>query len=129
MKFLHGMVRVKDIEASLRFYVDFLGLEVAKISELEDCKLYFLKDEDGRAAIELTANFETPEGGYDIGSGFGHFALSAPSLDEIGVRLDKFGYEWLYEPFILNRVDQPDKKTRIAFIKDPDGYEIELIEK
>ncbi len=129
MKFLHTMVRAKDIKASLRFYVDFLGLEVDKISELEDCKLYFLKDEDGFAAIELTENFETPEGGYSVGSGFGHIALLAPNLDDVGTKLEKFGYEWLFEPFILNRIDEPDRKTKIAFIKDPDGYEIELIEK
>ena len=61
MKFLHSMIRVKDIEASLKFYVDFMGLKVSKVSELEDCKLYFLEDEFGNRALELTANFETPE--------------------------------------------------------------------
>ena len=129
MKFLHTMIRVKDIKASLRFYVDFLGLELAETSELEDCTLYYLKDEDGLAAIELTINSKVSENGYNLGDGFGHIALCAPDLDKIGTRLKEFGYEWLWEPFILNRVNEPERKTKIAFIKDPDGYEIELIEK
>ncbi len=128
MKFLHGMIRVKDIEKSLRFYQDFLGLKLAKVSELEDCKLYFLEDDFGHRAIELTANFETPEK-YELGECFGHFAFGVKSLDEIGTKLKEFGYEWLWEPFVLNRVNEPNKKTKIAFICDPDGVEIELIEK
>lgn len=129
MKFLHGMIRVKDIEKSLKFYCDFLNLKVGKITELEDCKLYFLEDEDGNRAIELTSNFDTPAEGYQLGNCFGHFAFGTPDLDEITKKMEKFGYEWKYEPFVLNRVNEPDKKTKIAFIEDPDGVEIELIEK
>lgn len=128
MKFLHSMIRVKDIEASLKFYVDFMGLKVSKVSELEDCKLYFLEDEFGNRALELTANFETPEK-YELGDCFGHLAFGVKDLEEFAKRMEEFGYSWLWEPFILNRVNEPNKKTKIAFIKDPDGVEIELIEK
>ena len=59
MKFLHSMIRVKNIEASLKFYVDFMGLKVSKVSELEDCKLYFLEDESN---ISMFTNFFGAEG-------------------------------------------------------------------
>ena len=73
--------------------------------------------------IELTYNDETPDEGYNIGSGFGHFAFAVDSLDDFTNKIEKLGYEYLYPPFDLN-----GKGTKIAFINDPDGYEIELIE-
>ena len=124
MKFLHTMIRVKDIEASLKFYTEVLNMELDHKKRLDDCWLYFLNDEDGCCQIELTANDENPINGYEIGSGFGHFAFSVKSLDEFTEKLHKLGYEYLYEPFDLN-----GKGAKIAFVKDPDGYEIELIEK
>lgn len=129
MKFLHGMIRVNDIKQSLQFYCDFLGLKVAEISTLEDCKLYFLKDECENPAIELTDNFEKPVGGYKLGECFGHFAFQINNFDEIEKKLENFGYSWSLAPFTLNRVDEPERKTKIAFIEDPNGVEIELIEK
>ncbi len=124
MKFLHTMIRVKDIEASLKFYTELLNMKLDKKKRLDDCELYFLDDEEGCAQIELTYNDETPEEGYENGSAFGHFAFSVKSLDEFTEKLHSLGYEYLYEPFDLN-----GKGTKIAFIKDPDGNEIELIEK
>ena len=124
MKFLHTMIRVKDIDASLKFYTEVLDMELDKKKRLDDCWLYFLNDKEGTCQIELTYNDETPEGGYEIGSGFGHFAFSVESLDDFSAKIENLGYEYLYEPFDLN-----GKGTQIAFIKDPDGYEIELIEK
>lgn len=124
MKLLHTMVRVKDIDASLRFYTELLNMKLEKKKRLDDCELYFLNDEEGTTQLELTYNDETPENGYDLGSGFGHFAFSVKSLEEFTKKLHDLGYEYLYEPF-----DLTGKGTKIAFIKDPDGYEIELIEK
>ena len=124
MKLLHTMVRVKDIDASLRFYTELLNMKLEKKKRLDDCELYFLNDEEGTTQLELTYNDETPENGYDLGSGFGHFAFSVKSLEKIKKKLHNLGYEYLYEPF-----DLTGKGTKIAFIKDPDGYEIELIEK
>lgn len=124
MKFLHTMVRVKDIEKSLAFYTDVLNMKFDHKKRLEDCWLYFLTDEENTCQIELTYNDETPEGGYELGSGFGHFAFSVDSLDEFTDKINKLGYSYLYPPFDLN-----GKGSRIAFITDPDGYEIELIEK
>ena len=123
MKFLHTMVRVKDIEKSLAFYTDVLNMKLDHKKRLEDCWLYFLTDEENTCQIELTYNDETPEGGYELGSGFGHFAFSVESLDEFSEKINKLGYSYLYPPFDLN-----GKGSKIAFINDPDGYEIELIE-
>lgn len=124
MKFLHTMIRVKDVEKSIKFYTELLNMTLDKKKRLDDCWLYFLNDEEGCCQIELTANDDTPENGYELGTGFGHFAFSVKSLDEFTEKLHKLGYEYLYEPFDLN-----GKGTKIAFVKDPDGYEIELIEK
>ena len=99
-------------------------MKLDKKKRLDDCELYFLTDEEGGNQIELTYNDETPVNGYNIGNGFGHFAFSVKSLDEFTKKLHDMGCEYLYEPFDLN-----GKGTKIAFIKDPDGYEIELIEK
>ncbi len=123
MKFLHTMIRVKDIEKSLAFYTDVLNMKLDHKKRLEDCWLYFLTDEENTCQIELTYNDETPEGGYELGSGFGHFAFSVESLDEFTDKINKLGYSYLYPPFDLN-----GKGSKIAFINDPDGYEIELIE-
>lgn len=124
MKFLHTMIRVKDIDASLKFYTELLNMKLDKKKRLDDCELYFLDDEEGCTQIELTYNDETPAEGYENGSAFGHFAFSVKSLEEFTKKLHSLGYEYLYEPFDLN-----GKGTKIAFIKDPDGNEIELIEK
>lgn len=123
MKFLHTMVRVRDIEKSLAFYTDVLNMKLDHKKRLEDCWLYFLTDEENTCQIELTYNDETPESGYELGSGFGHFAFSVDSLDEFTKKINKLGYSYLYPPFDLN-----GKGSKIAFINDPDGYEIELIE-
>lgn len=124
MKFLHTMIRVKDIDSSLKFYTEVLDMKLDHKKRLDDCWLYFLNDSDNTCQIELTFNDETPQDGYSFGSNFGHFAFAVDSLDEFTSKINELGYEYLYEPFDLN-----GKGTKIAFIKDPDGNEIELIEK
>jgi len=124
MKFLHTMIRVKDIDASLKFYTEVLNMKLDHKKRLEDCWLYFLEDEEKTAQIELTYNDETPESGYENGTGFGHFAFLVKSLDDFTKKLNDLGYKYLREPFDLN-----GKGTKIAFVQDPDGNEIEMIEK
>lgn len=123
MKLLHAMIRVKDIKKSLKFYQDVFEMELVKEMRLSDCSLYFLSDNNGNVQIELTYNDETPAEGYNIGNGFGHFAFEVESMDVFGQKLKANGYEYLYEPFILE-----PHNLKVAFVKDPDGYEIELIE-
>ena len=124
MKLLHTMIRVKDIDKSLDFYTKLFDMELDKKKRLDDCWLYFLTDKESGQQIELTYNDDTPQNGYNIGSGFGHFAFAVKSMDEFTQKLSKLGYKYLYEPF-----DLTGKGSKIAFVQDPDGYEIELIEK
>ena len=124
MKFLHSMIRVKNIEESLKFYTQLLDMKLDEKRRLEDCWLYFLSDKDNTCQIELTFNDETPDEGYNVGNGFGHFAFEVKSMEDFSDKMNKLGYKYLYEPF-----DLTGKGSVIAFIKDPDGYEIELIEK
>lgn len=124
MRFLHVMIRVKDLEKSLDFYTKLLDMNMVRTIMLEDAALYFLSDEDGQTQIELTANFDTPENGYENGNAFGHFAFEVDSMDEFTKKLHAHGYEYLYEPFYMIEAG-----SKIAFIKDPDGNEIEIIEK
>lgn len=123
MKFLHVMIRVKDIDKSMDFYTKLLDLNLVRTIKLEDSILYFLSDEDGQTQIELTENFETPKNGYTKGDAFGHIAFGVNSMAEFGQRLHKMGYEYLYEPFFMEEAN-----SIIAFIKDPDGNEIEIIQ-
>ena len=124
MKLLHTMIRVKNIEKSLDFYTKLFDMKIVEKRRLDDCWLYFLEDMDSGFQIELTYNDDSPKNGYEIGSGFGHFAFEVKSLKDFTEKLYKYGYEYLYKPF-----DLTGKGSMIAFIKDPDGYEIELIEK
>jgi len=117
------MIRVKDIKKSLDFYTKLFDLNLVNEMKLEDCTLYFLADEDGQTQIELTANEETPDEGYNAGNGFGHFAFGVDSIDKFTEKMHALGYAYLYEPYKLDGYD-----LKIAFLKDPDGYEIEVIE-
>ncbi len=124
MKILHAMIRVKNIEASMKFYTELFELKKTHEIKLEDCLLHFLKDKDGDFEIELTENFETPENGYENGNAFGHFAFETTDMDQFSEKMNKLGYTYLYEPWIME-----EAQSKIAFVKDPDGNEIEIIEK
>jgi len=123
MKLLHAMIRVQNIEKSLKFYQELLDMNLVNEMRLDDCSLYFLADQDGQTQIELTYNDETSQGGYEIGNGFGHLAFNVNSMDEFTLKMKNLGYEYTQEPFKLDNYD-----LKIAFLKDPDGYQIELIE-
>ena len=124
MKFLHAMIRVKDLEKSMNFYEGLLDLNKTDQVELDDCTLYYLSDEDGQTQIEITYNKETPEEGYKNGNAFGHLAFETKSIYEFSARMKEYGYEYLYEPFFM-----PEVNRYIAFLKDPDGNEIEIMSK
>ncbi len=131
MKYLHSMIRVKNINESLKFYIDFLGLKLLSKNSLEDCDLYFLGENENSCQIELTYNHETPEEGYNNGTAFGHFAFQTDNMDKFSLKLKESGYEFMYEPYKINLKDDKGNVTPlcIAFIKDPDGNEIEIIQK
>lgn len=123
MKFLHAMIRVKNLEDSFRFYKDLIGLKEIKKLRLEDCTLYYLGNNENETLIELTHNDDIPSEGYENGQAFGHFAFAVDSLDEFSEKVKNMDYEFLYEPFILEGTGM-----KIAFMLDPDGNEIEIIE-
>ena len=120
IKYLHTMVRVKNIEESKKFYCDLLGLKEIKRKESEEGKftLVFLaapNQED--IALELTYNWNTNEI-YSEGRNFGHLAFEVSNIYEICIRLQKAGV-------IINR---PPRDGRMAFVRSPDNISIELLQ-
>ena len=120
VKYLHTMVRVKNIEESKKFYCDLLGLKEIKRKESEEGKftLVFLaapNQED--TALELTYNWNTNEI-YSEGRNFGHLAFEVSDIYEICIRLQKAGV-------IINR---PPRDGRMAFVRSPDNISIELLQ-
>ncbi len=126
MRLLHTMIRVGDLERSLKFYTGVLGMRLLRKHDYPDGRftLAFVGygPESETAVIELTHNWDTTS--YDLGNGFGHIALevdnAAAACDEIRARGGK-----------VVREAGPMKHgtTVIAFVEDPDGYRIELIQK
>lgn len=123
MRFLHAMIRVKDIKRSLCFYENLMKMSLVKTKKLDDCELYFLEDEEHFSQIELTYNKKRPRDGYDNGDAFGHFAFSVESIEDFTDVMNRYSYEYLYKPYRISPT------TRVAFLKDPDGNQIEIIEK
>lgn len=124
MKFVHAMIRVQNLEKSMEFYTGLLKMNKTGEVKLDDCTLYYLSDEDGQTQLELTYNNETPEGGYANGNAFGHFAFETDKMNDFTERMNKYGYKYLYEPFFM-----PEINMYIAFLKDPDENEIEILAK
>jgi lactoylglutathione lyase len=124
MKFAHTMIRVKDIEKSLRFYTELIGLKHVKTMELKDATLYFVADEDNFCQIELTHNHKLPEEGYHQGNYFGHLAFATEDMNNFSERLRAFGLEYTRPPFNIKETG-----PRIAFLNDPDGFTIEIIQR
>jgi len=122
-KLLHTMIRVQDLERSVKFYVDVLGMreQRRKVLEKADATLVFLVDETCHHAIELTYNHDGRS--YELGTQFGHFALGVPDLDRAREELAGHGVSFTRGPYTVS-----EGGSRIAFIRDPDGLEIELIE-
>ena len=120
MKFLHTMLRVKDLDASLNFYINQLGLVETKRKEVPAGKftLIFLATAEGEPEIELTYNWENEEE-YSTGRFFGHLAFE---VDDIYVLCEKLQNQGV----IINR---PPRCGRMAFVKSPDGVSIELLQK
>jgi lactoylglutathione lyase len=126
MRILHTMLRVTDLAASKRFYTEALGMKVIREREYPDGKftLCFLGygTEDEGAVIELTYNWGTTS--YTLGDAFGHVAIGASDIKGACDRVRAAGGKVTREPGPMKH-----GTTVIAFVEDPNGYKIELIER
>jgi len=125
MRILHTMVRVRDLDASLHFYCDVLGMKLLRKKDYPEGRftLAFVgyQDESEGAVLELTHNWG--HDGYQLGDGYGHVALGVDDIHATCQRLRAAGGRITREPGPMKH-----GTTVIAFLEDPDGYKIELIE-
>ena len=120
MKYLHTMVRVRDLDASLRFYTAALGLhEIRRIdNEKGRFTLVFLAAPgDDEAQVELTYNWDAED--YKIGRAFGHLAYEVDDVYATCERLQRHGVT----------INRPPRDGRMAFVRSPDNISIELLQK
>ncbi|CAM3839505.1 lactoylglutathione lyase [Rheinheimera salexigens] len=126
MRMLHTMLRVGNLEKSIAFYTDVLGMTLLRQSDNEEYRytLAFVGygAESEHTVLELTYNWDTDS--YDLGNAYGHIALE---VDDIYQACDKIRAKG----GVISREPGPVKggSTKIAFVRDPDNYAIELIEK
>jgi len=126
MRVLHTMIRIGDLDRSIKFYTDVLGMKLLRRKDYPDGKftLAFVGygPETEHAVVELTYNWGT--GKYDLGNGFGHIALEVEDVYAACAEIKKRGGK-------VTREAGPMKhgSTVIAFVEDPDGYKIELIQR
>jgi lactoylglutathione lyase len=126
-RLLHTMIRVKDLDKSLDFYTRLLGMNMTRKTDYPsgEFTLAFVGygDETSNTVVELTHNWGQEEP-YDLGTGFGHLAIAVPDIYGVCETLEKEGVK-------IPRAPGPMKHggSVIAFIEDPDGYKIELIER
>ena len=126
-RLLHTMLRVKDLDRSVDFYTKLLGMQELRRREVPDGKytLSFVGygDENSNAVVELTYNWDQKDG-YDVGTGFGHLAVGLPDVYKACDELKKAGAR-------ITREAGPVKfgTTVIAFVEDPDGYKVELVQR
>jgi lactoylglutathione lyase len=125
MRFLHTMLRVGNLDRSIAFYRDVMEMELFSRRDYPEGKftLAFLgyARNPEQAEIELTFNWETDS--YELGTGYGHVALGVDDIHATCERIRKAGGKITREPGPMKH-----GTTVIAFVQDPDGYKIELIE-
>lgn len=126
MRFLHTMLRVGDLQRSIRFYTDVMGMTLLRTTERPDQKysLAFVGygGNPDQAELELTHNHGVDH--YELGSAYGHIAIGVPDAKAACERIRASGGAVTREAGPVKGGD-----TVIAFVTDPDGYKIELIER
>lgn len=118
MKYLHAMIRVVDVEKSLHFYCELLDLKLLRKYDNDDGRftLYYLATDDGEPEVELTHNWDG--GDYTSGTAFGHLAFAVEDIYELCQKLENAGVAIL----------RPPRDGYMAFVKDPSGVSIELLQ-
>ncbi|WP_167646011.1 VOC family protein [Mameliella alba] len=124
-KAIHSMIRVLDEARSVDFYRTAFGLEIAERKDFDDFTLVYLSNAESSFEIELTVNKGRTEP-YDLGDGYGHLAVSVADLDDTHKRLTHAG---LAPRKIVEFAPDGKRFARFFFVADPDGYQIEVIER
>lgn len=122
IKMLHTCIRVKDLEKSLKFYEEALGLVETRRKEYPEHKfsLVYLSNVQGGYEIELTYNYDV-EVPYELGNGFSHTAIGTENIEEMREKHIALGYE------VTDLKGLPGEKPHYYFVTDPDGYKVEVI--
>ncbi|MEX1322860.1 MAG: lactoylglutathione lyase [Synechococcaceae cyanobacterium] len=125
MRLLYTMLRVGDLERSLAFYTDVLGMRLLRRKDYPGGRftLAFVGygDESDHTVLELTHNWDTSS--YELGDAYGHIALGVDDIEGVCERIRARGGRVVREPGPMKH-----GSTVIAFVEDPDGYKVELIE-
>ena len=126
MRILHTMIRVGDLDHSISFYTEVLGMKLLRRQDYPDGRftLAFVGygEESETAVLELTHNWDTAA--YDLGNGFGHVAIAVPDAAAACSAIRQRGGKVVREAGPMKH-----GTTVIAFVEDPDGYKIELIQR
>lgn len=124
MRILHTMLRVGDLDRSLKFYTEVLGMKLLRRHDYPEGRftLAFVGygDEQENAVLELTYNWDTHT--YELGNGFGHIAIEVDDVYEAAEKIRAQGGRVVREPGPMKH-----GSTLLAFVEDPDGYKIELL--
>ena len=124
MRILHTMIRVGDLQRSIDFYTQVLGMKLLRRQDYPEGEftLAFVGygDEKDHTVIELTHNWDTDS--YDLGNGFGHLAIEVDDVYEAASQIKQRGGKIIRDAGPMNA-----GTTIIAFVEDPDGYAIELL--
>lgn len=122
IKMLHVCIRVMDLDKSLEFYKDAIGLVETRRKDFPEhgFTLAYLSDEEGKYELELTYNYDQKEP-YIIGNGYSHIAVGVKDLEGARAKHEKMGYE------VTNLSGLPGTPPTFYFVTDPDGYRVEMI--
>ncbi|WP_086932059.1 VOC family protein [Agarilytica rhodophyticola] len=123
-KFIHTMLRVLDEQKSVDFYTKALGFTLKEVRDFSNFKLIYLKDSSSDFELELTVNKGQQEP-YNLGNGYGHIAFVTDQLEHLHKKISSLGYE---PAAIKTFAPEGQFVARFFFIKDPDNYDVEIIE-
>ena len=124
-KALHSMIRVFDLDRSVAFYETAFGLKTVDRFDFDDFTLLYLRNDESDFELELTWNHDQGEP-YEHGSGYGHLAVAVDDLEAEHRRLEEAG---LAPRKLVTMEHRGSPLARIFFVTDPDGYDIEVIER